>query len=43
MPVLLWDASALAKRYVTELGTPTIHALFAAHPRPQIRCRCRTR
>ncbi len=27
---LLWDASALAKRYVAELGTPTVNALFAA-------------
>ena len=34
MPVLLWDASGLAKRYVAEVGTPTVNALFTAHPRP---------
>lgn len=28
MPILLWDASALAKRYVEELGTETVHAIF---------------
>ena len=27
---LLWDASALAKRYVQEVGTDTVHALFGA-------------
>jgi predicted nucleic acid-binding protein len=28
MPALLWDASALAKRYLPELGTATVDALF---------------
>jgi predicted nucleic acid-binding protein len=32
MPQLLWDASALVKRYLTETGTATVHALFAAAP-----------
>ena len=29
MPSLLWDASALAKRYIKETGTSTVGALFA--------------
>jgi predicted nucleic acid-binding protein len=28
MPALLWDASALAKRYVPEQGSRTVDALF---------------
>src|SRR5438034_5071921 len=32
MPILLWDASALAKRYAPELGSDTIQALFATVP-----------
>jgi predicted nucleic acid-binding protein len=28
MPQLLWDASALGKRYAPENGTPTVNALF---------------
>src|SRR5438034_707476 len=32
MPILLWDASALAKRYAAEVGTDTVNALFAALP-----------
>jgi predicted nucleic acid-binding protein len=35
MPLLLWDASALAKRYVRESGTETTNALFAAVPSVQ--------
>jgi predicted nucleic acid-binding protein len=30
VPVLLWDASALVKRYYPEAGSATIDALFAA-------------
>ena len=30
MVVLLWDASALAKRYAPEVGSDTVDALFAA-------------
>ena len=32
MPQLLWDASALAKRYVNEVGSSTVDALFATQP-----------
>lgn len=32
MPLLFWDASALAKRYVREVGTDTANALFSAVP-----------
>lgn len=32
MPLLFWDASALAKRYVRETGTDAVNALFAALP-----------
>jgi hypothetical protein len=32
MVVLLWDASALAKRYAPEVGSDTVDALFAAVP-----------
>ncbi len=32
MAVLLWDASALAKRYAPEVGSDTVDALFAAVP-----------
>lgn len=28
MPCLLWDASAIAKRYVPETGSPTVDELF---------------
>jgi predicted nucleic acid-binding protein len=30
MALLFWDASALAKRYVTEVGTATVNALFTS-------------
>lgn len=30
MSLLFWDASALAKRYVSEQGTPVVNALFHA-------------
>jgi uncharacterized protein len=33
---LLWDASALAKRYVPEVGQQTVNALFAQVPRAQL-------
>lgn len=36
MPLLFWDASALAKRYRPEIGTPTVHALFALAPPAQM-------
>jgi predicted nucleic acid-binding protein len=32
MPQLLWDASALIKRYALEVGTETVNALFASRP-----------
>jgi uncharacterized protein len=32
LPLLFWDASALAKRYVAEVGTDTVNALFASVP-----------
>ncbi|MCC6442770.1 MAG: hypothetical protein IT210_04845 [Armatimonadetes bacterium] len=28
MPILLWDASALTKRYTLEVGSETVDALF---------------
>lgn len=34
MPVLLWDASALIKRYAPEVGSDAVDALFVAAPRP---------
>ena len=30
MPFLVWDASALAKRFTLELGSETVDALFSA-------------
>ena len=36
MAVVLWDASALAKHFVTELGRQTVEAIFAAVPRDQM-------
>jgi predicted nucleic acid-binding protein len=33
---VLWDASALAKRYVAEVGSQTVNALFAAVPAGQM-------
>ena len=36
MAVVLWDASALAKHFVTELGSQTVDAVFAATPRDQM-------
>jgi hypothetical protein len=30
VPILFWDASALAKRYLPELGTEVVDALFAS-------------
>lgn len=32
MPIALWDASALVKRYYTEVGSPAVDAVFAAAP-----------
>jgi hypothetical protein len=34
VPVLLWDASALTKRYYVEAGGDTVDALFATLPAP---------
>jgi hypothetical protein len=34
--LVLWDASALAKRFVAETGSPAINALFSAIPRDQM-------
>jgi predicted nucleic acid-binding protein len=34
--LVLWDASALAKRFVAETGSPTVNALFSAIPRDQM-------
>jgi hypothetical protein len=36
VPILFWDASALAKRYVPEVGSDVVKALFAVLPRPQM-------
>jgi predicted nucleic acid-binding protein len=33
---VLWDASALAKRYIAEVGSDTVNALFAAVPQAQM-------
>jgi predicted nucleic acid-binding protein len=33
---LLWDASALAQRYVAETGSPSVNVLFAAIPPSQM-------
>ncbi len=35
MPILLWDASALVKRYTPETGFDTVNALLNSVPRPQ--------
>ncbi len=32
MPLLFWDASALAKRYTEEVGSDAVDAIFAAVP-----------
>jgi len=34
--VLLWDASALAKRYALEVGSEAVDALFAEMPAGQM-------
>ena len=34
MPILLWDACGLVKRYVPETGSETTNALFSTMPRP---------
>jgi hypothetical protein len=36
LPLLFWDASALAKRYVPEVGNDTVDALFALTPAPRM-------
>lgn len=36
MAVVLWDASALAKHFVIELGSQTVDAVFGAIPRDQM-------
>lgn len=36
MPALLWDASALAKRYSPERGSDTVDSLFETIPAPQM-------
>ena len=33
---ILWDASALVKRYVAEIGSQTVNALFMAVPTAQM-------
>ncbi len=33
MALVLWDASALAKRFVAEVGTQTVNAVFSSTPR----------
>jgi uncharacterized protein len=35
VPLLFWDASALIKRYLRELGSPTVNALFNDPLAPQ--------
>jgi hypothetical protein len=32
MALLFWDASALVKRYTSEVGRETVNALFAIAP-----------
>jgi len=34
--LVLWDASALAKRFVAETGSQTVNALFLAVPPAQM-------
>jgi hypothetical protein len=36
MALVLWDASALAKRFVAEIGSQTVNAVFSAIPRDQM-------
>jgi predicted nucleic acid-binding protein len=36
LPLLFWDASALAKRYVPESGSDTVDVLFASMPATQM-------
>ena len=36
MPVILWDASALVKRYVPESGSPSVDAIFTNIPLSQM-------
>lgn len=36
MPVLLWDASALAKRYAPERGSDVVDTLFERDPSPRM-------
>ena len=36
MILVLWDASALAKRFVAETGSQTVNALFLAVPPAQM-------
>ncbi len=36
MLVLLWDASALAKRYAPEIGSDTVEAFFTAVPKAKM-------
>ena len=36
MVQILWDASALAKRYVAEVGSQTVNAVFAVVPSAQM-------
>ena len=36
MALVLWDASALAKRFVAETGSQTVNALFVAVPPAQM-------
>jgi predicted nucleic acid-binding protein len=36
VPIAFWDASALAKRYVPEVGSDVVKALFSAVPQPQM-------
>ncbi len=38
MPIILWDASGLAKRYYTENGTPSMEAIFQVIPLSQMQC-----
>jgi hypothetical protein len=35
VPLLFWDASALIKRYLRELGSPTVNALLNQLPAPE--------
>lgn len=36
VPLILWDASALTKRYIPEIGSDAVNTLFAIVPASQM-------